>query len=63
ANHRNRVFLTVNEASSRATSQGTKKIINLLMNDQTLLSEAKQSNALTIPLFKKINCLKKISFV
>ena len=62
ANHRNRVFLTVNEASSRATSQGTKKIINLLMNDQKLLSEATQSNALTIPLFAKIYCLKKISF-
>ena len=45
ADLRRRVFLTLDEALCRTTSQGTNKIINLLRNEQKLQAEAKQSNA------------------
>lgn len=62
ADLRRRVFLTLDEALCRTTSQSTKKIITLLMNEQKLQAEAKQSNAFTVPLFGKTHWLSNLSF-
>ena len=62
SDRRRRVFLTLDEALCRTTSQGTKKIINLLTNEQKLQAEAIQSNTFTVPLFGKTHWLSNVSF-
>lgn len=59
ANHRNRVFLTVNEASSKATSQGTRKVLNCLMREHTEAVEGPRSNTFNIPILPRFLWLKK----
>ena len=59
ANHRNRVFLTVNEASSRATSQGTREVLNCLMREHTEAVEGPRSNTFNIPILPRFLWLKK----
>jgi len=62
ADLRRRVFLTFYEALCRTTSQGANKIINLLINEQKLQAEAKQSNRFTIPILGKAHWLSNVSF-
>jgi ADP-ribose pyrophosphatase YjhB (NUDIX family) len=59
ANHRNRVFLTVNEASSRATSQGAREVLNCLMREHTEAVEGPRSNTFNIPILPRFLWLKK----
>lgn len=59
ANHRNRVFLTVNEASSKATSQGTREVLNCLMREHTEAVEGPRSNTSNIPILPRFLWLKK----
>ena len=62
ADLRRRVFLTLDEALCRATSQGAKKIINLLINERKLRAEARQSNMFTVPILGKAHWLSNVSF-
>lgn len=59
ANHRNRVFLTVNEASSKATSQGTREVLNCFMREHTEAVEGPRSNTSNIPILPRFLWLKK----
>ncbi|NDH26624.1 MAG: NUDIX domain-containing protein, partial [Rhodobacteraceae bacterium] len=59
ANHRNRVFLTLNEASSRATSQGTRGVLNCLMREHKEAVEGPRSNTFNIPILPRFLWLKK----
>lgn len=62
ADLRRRVFLTLDEALCRTTSQGANKIINLLINERKLQAEAKQSNTFTVPLLGKTHWLSNVTF-
>ena len=62
ADLRRRVFLTLDEALCRATSQGANTIINLLINERKLQAEAKQSNMFTVPILGKTHWLSNVSF-
>ena len=59
AKHRNRVFLTVNEASSKATSQGTREVLNCLMREHTEAVEGPRSNTFNIPILPRFLWFKK----
>ena len=62
ADLRRRVFLTLDEALCRSTSQGANKIINLLINELKLQAQAKQSNTFTFPVLGKTHWPSNVSF-
>lgn len=58
---RKRVFLTLDEALYRTTSQSTQKIISLLMNDQKPKGQPKQGDTFNVPLLGNARWLNKVS--
>jgi ADP-ribose pyrophosphatase YjhB (NUDIX family) len=58
---RRRVFLTLDEALYRTTSQSTQKIISLLMNVQRPQADTKQVDMFNVPLFGNARRLNKVS--